>query len=87
MRLTAILLNAALIIFLSLCAVFEDEEATLLIAALVSLAPISSLVLITTSTSEGDNWISLYFRRKMLEERIRIENLAGKTRTEQKSSR
>ena len=42
---------------------------------LMTLAPVFSLIVIFGS--KGDNWLSLYFKRKALEEKRKIDQLSG----------
>ena len=45
------------------------------LVAVLFAAPISSLVAL--SLKGGENWLGLYFKRKALEEKRKIENLGG----------
>ena len=45
------------------------------LVALLVAAPISSLVAL--SLKESESWLGLYFKRKRLEEKVKIENLGG----------
>lgn len=75
MRATAIALNILLIgtvIYLVLTG-GETSGEDLALAALFIAAPIASLL--AFYFSGGDSWLSLFFKRKALEEKAKIERL------------
>jgi hypothetical protein len=78
MRYIAILFNLYLlgmVIFLFLTKNAPKGEDWLVITPMI-LAPLFSLL--TLFGSNKDNWLSLYFKRKVLEEKKKIDQLNGK---------
>ena len=77
MRILAITFNVVLI--MTMAALLIDDGIPrraddILLVALVTAAPILSLLALTVASSRED-WLGLYVRRKALEERRRIEAL------------
>lgn len=73
MRILAILSNIAAIIVLAMLFIEDTPSGDELIyVAPLTLAPILSLIALVVS---GDSWIGLYFKRKALEEKTKIEKL------------
>jgi len=78
MRLVAIILNIALIgtvIFL----ISQDSRMSgkeIAMAALFLSAPIASLI--AFYFNKGESWVSLYFKRKAMEEKAKIDKLNDK---------
>lgn len=76
MKITAIILNFLLLVtviylFMTKGAPNEDE---LFLVFVLFAAPISSLVALFVKG--GDSWLSLYLKRKTLEERKKIKDLS-----------
>ena len=77
MRILAILLNIALIIFMSYMMINEknmDSEEWIIFTFLMSVAIVNIIVIF----SKGESWLGLYFKRKRLEEQQKIEDLSNK---------
>lgn len=77
MKWIAIVLNVILIVtvtYLLLTKGAPGKDERFLVAVLFA-APISSLVALVLKG--GESWIGLYFKRKVLEEKQRIEQLGG----------
>jgi len=76
MRILAILSNLFLLGFIIfLLATEEPTGDEWLLVILITLVPIFSLIAIVFA--KGDNWLSLYFKRKALEEKQKIDRLSG----------
>lgn len=75
MRIPAIVLNVGLLLYIAFIlakhGVPRGEE--LFFVALFTIVPIVSIFALLNVG--GDDWISLYFRRKALEERRKIDDL------------
>ena len=69
------LANVGMIIWLGYL-FFDDPSGGRIVLALILLFGLNTY-LISFAPKEND-WLSLFFRRKMLEERKKIENLEGK---------
>lgn len=81
MRILAILLNVLLIclgLFLLLVEKSGDTITTKLVIVygILFAAPIASIMAFLFSSDRSGNWISLYFKRKALEEQKRIDELS-----------
>jgi hypothetical protein len=78
MRTTAIILNVILIVTMVFLIAIEgmpEGKGTLLVILIV-VAPICSLIVLFGA--KGEAWLSLYFKRKALEEKQKIEQLTKK---------
>jgi hypothetical protein len=75
MKWVAIILNVLLVITISCLFLIHGapREGEILLFALLFTSPISSIVALALNGS--DTWIGLYFKRKALEEKQRIERL------------
>jgi hypothetical protein len=79
-RIIVLLINAAVLIFLITMTVIEtpDEFEELFFVSLFYIAVITNLYFAYTcsgSAQFNDGWLSLYFQRKRLEEKNKIERL------------
>lgn len=77
MKLTAIILNLVLVattIYLLISKGVPDNEGLFFVSLLLS-APTTSLIALLLSDRES--WLGLYFKRKALEEKKKIESLGG----------
>ena len=78
MRIIAIILNAAILCLVAILIIQDGfpepgkEPFTSLLVILFVIVPCVSIMALLYGK---DNWISLYFKRKALEERKKIENL------------
>lgn len=78
MRIAAISLNIMLLVIVLFLVATEgvsEGKAWLLLIPMVA-APICSLIAIFGA--KGESWLSLYFKRKTLEEKRKIEQLSNK---------
>ena len=83
MRILAILLNVLLIcmgLFLLLVEKSGDTKTAklLIVYGLLFASPIASTAALFFSRERRGNWIGLYFKRKALEEQMRIDELNGR---------
>ncbi len=79
MKLSAILLNIALIVtFCFMTAKFglpKIDEREFLLFLLIFVTPLINLLYIFFS--KGESWLALYFKRKAMEEKRKIEKLSS----------
>ncbi len=76
MRRTAVVLNIILLLFVAYGLTtdgFPTEAKGILFVLLLIVAPLFSVVALFRGT--GESWLSLYLRRKALEEKKKIESL------------
>ena len=81
MRIVAVVLNISLIavwVFLMWDEGFPNKPFFQLFALLMCAAPVCSLIALWVTPGKGENLLTLYFRRKILEEKKKIEALNNK---------
>ena len=76
MRLLAILSNLALMLTIGIRTAtkpwpLKDDPVSLLLLLLFSLTPLANLIYIFLGT--GESWLGLYFKRKAIEEKKKID--------------
>jgi hypothetical protein len=82
MRYIAIIANVILLgvsIFLSIDEMSGGLDAEeLFFISIFLIAPVLSIIVLVSTNPATDSWISLWFRRKALEEKKKIEELSSK---------